>query len=38
MQVNPHYELYRMSRTQVNEVYLHAYLRGPFDQIYPGLP
>jgi hypothetical protein len=38
MQMNPHCDLYRVSRAQVNEVYLLAYLLGPFDQIYPGLP
>jgi hypothetical protein len=38
MQVNPHYELYRVSRAQANEVYLSVYMRGPFNQIYPGLP
>ena len=38
MQANPHYELYRVPRAQVNEVCMHAYLRGQFDQIYPGLP
>ena len=38
MQVNPHYELYRVQRAQVNEVCMSAYLRGQFDQIYPGLP